>query len=323
LDSRGQCPDYSKLDFWHINLEFILDGVDHTHSSIAFTKKLSEAASGLGLRPDAADFARRSAMSRGRKRLLAVAFTMAAAQLVILVGFKIFTPDSDHGILKNEAGEQPSGVFSPARSPSTVFPAPSVIRDTLPPVETEDPETFVAFVGDLQGGEGETAAQEAFDSDDGLGFGDPDVDPVSEPAGAEELENSISKPDDLNELAETLRLANERSPAEAKALLIAAFFTSDDNARYKALETAIHEGIPLERELLEEILINDASELVRMTAFQALSVYFESHGEDIQELIDLSVRQGDSLLADFALDFEEAWQLPAATTASDDEPEVE
>jgi hypothetical protein len=84
--------------------------------------------------------------------------------------------------------------------------------------------------------------------------------------------------------------------------------------------------------LQDGILKNEASEQPPglftstqspLTIFTDPSDYFESHGEDNQELIDLSVTQGDSLLADFVLDFEETLQLPVAMTESDDEPEVE
>jgi hypothetical protein len=64
-----------------------------------------------------------------------------------------------------------------------------------------------------------------------------------------------------------------------------------------------------------------------MTAFFALSVYLEGHGKDIQELIDQSVEQGDSFVADLAFDIEEALKLLAATAEihddSEDELEIE
>lgn len=132
---------------------------------------------------------------------------------------------------------------------------------------------------------------------------DDELPPISE---ADE-ESLHSVPNEQNEMVEALEEAVVQSREKAQMVFADALTDEDENTRHRALETAVYIGIPLERNLIEEVFFNDPSEFVRGAAFEALVALSETEGGDVRQLIEWGLQEDpDTLVAGLARDLEEA-----------------
>lgn len=136
---------------------------------------------------------------------------------------------------------------------------------------------------------------------------------------AEELLQA-ARPPVSGDPAVELRNAMDRSSQEAQIVFARALNDQDENIRYKALDAALQEGLPVVPSLLEGAFLHDQSEVVRAAAFDALIIHSESESIDVAAMINLALEDPSPLVQSHALALQEAHDAPIASPGSELEP---
>ena len=122
------------------------------------------------------------------------------------------------------------------------------------------------------------------------------------------------------EHAAELRDAMARSTEEAQSVIARGLYYEDENVRHNTLETALQEGLPVSRSLLESVFLHDESEVMRAAAFEALILQSESESIDVSPIILLAQQDPSPLVQSRALALREALDAPVASPEPEQEP---